>query len=134
MGKDIVPELEKEEAKLDAEGADEAEEEECCEPDERFQNLDRISTYLRDREDLPVDATYPSECIRHPTSGDDAGLTAENCVHVDSSCTMLMMRKCWWRKVYFQGLIVWTVAHGTLRTSRTSPTLVPRSVFNIYLM
>ena len=31
---DIVPELEKEEAKLDAEGADEAEEEECCEPDE----------------------------------------------------------------------------------------------------
>jgi len=82
--KDIVPELEKEEAKLDAEGADEAEEEECCEPDERFQNLDRISTYLRDREDLPVDATYPSECIRHPTSGDDAGLTAENCVHVDS--------------------------------------------------
>ena len=31
---DIVPELEKEEAKLDAEGVDEAEEEECCEPDE----------------------------------------------------------------------------------------------------
>ena len=31
---DIVPELEKEEVKLDAEGADEAEEEECCEPDE----------------------------------------------------------------------------------------------------
>ena len=31
---DIMPELEKEEAKLDAEGADEAEEEECCEPDE----------------------------------------------------------------------------------------------------
>ena len=31
---DIVPELEKEDAKLDAEGADEAEEEECCEPDE----------------------------------------------------------------------------------------------------
>ena len=65
------------------------------------------------------------------------------------SFTMLMMRRCWWRKVYFQGLngvscdgnaykayltglIVWTVAHGTLRTSHTSPTLVPRSVFNIF--
>merc|ERR1712192_382609 len=60
--------------------------EDCKKPStcriEGYQSLDRIASYLRDK--LPVEATLPSECIRHPTSGDDAGLSSENCVHVDS--------------------------------------------------
>lgn len=79
----IVPELEAKESKLAGIPEDE---EDCKKPStcriEGYQNLDRIASYLRDK--LPVEATLPSECIRHPTSGDDAGLSAENCVHVDS--------------------------------------------------
>merc|ERR1712037_197846 len=64
----IVPELEAKESKLAGIPEDE---EDCKKPStcriEGYQNLDRIASYLRDK--LPVEATLPSECIRHPTSG-----------------------------------------------------------------
>ena len=44
--------------------------------------LEKIAASLRPQ--LPVEAVLPSETIRHPTSGEDAGLSPQNCVHVDS--------------------------------------------------
>jgi len=44
--------------------------------------LERIAGSLRSK--LPVEAILPSESIAHPTSGEDAGLSPQNCVHVDS--------------------------------------------------
>jgi len=49
---------------------------------EAFRHLTRISEHLRTR--LPPEAVLPSEVIRHPTSGEDAGLSEANCAHVDS--------------------------------------------------
>jgi len=49
---------------------------------EAAQMLERIAGDLRSK--LPVEAVLPSESIRHPTSGEDAGLSPQNCVHVDS--------------------------------------------------
>jgi len=49
---------------------------------EAFQHLTRISEHLRTK--LPTEAVLPSEVIRPPTSGEDAGLSPANCAHVDS--------------------------------------------------
>ena len=81
----IVPELEAKESKLSG-IPEEGLTEDCIKPStcrievcvktanmfltmpfQGYQNLDRIASYLR--EQLPVEATLPSECIRHPTSG-----------------------------------------------------------------
>lgn len=49
---------------------------------EASQMLEKIAGSLRNV--LPLEAVLPSESIVYPSSGEDAGLSPQNCVHVDS--------------------------------------------------